>query len=123
MVAEKLQRKLVDALRQPGSRFTQGTGASAFQRPVLLLMNRSDDLPMMLTHCWTYRPLVHDVLGMHLNKVVLEERSSLEGGKTFWAASNPPPPTAVRKPFDLDVSDTLWASFANRPFQDVGGGA
>lgn len=35
-------------------------------------MDRDIDLPVMLSHTWTYQALVHDLLGMKLNKIQLE---------------------------------------------------
>lgn len=29
----------------------------------------------MLQHVWTYKPLVHDVLGMHANSITLEAKA------------------------------------------------
>jgi len=35
-------------------------------------LDRNVDLKTMLAHAWDYQPLVHDVLGMKLNKVAVE---------------------------------------------------
>lgn len=38
-------------------------------RPVLILLDRNFDLISQLSHTWTYSTLVHDILGMDLNRV------------------------------------------------------
>ena len=78
MVAEKLCERLRDHLLQPESLFsetrTSGSASSPLpapsqERPVLLLLDRNVDLGVMLHHPWTYQPLIHDLLGIHKNRV------------------------------------------------------
>ena len=35
---------------------------SSFQRPLLVILDRSTDLASLLHHTWTYQALAHDVL-------------------------------------------------------------
>lgn len=58
----------------------------------------------MMSHTWTYAPLVHDVLDMKLNRVIvtLEEK----GQKT-------------KRPHDLEANDFFWNRNAGNPFPQV----
>ncbi len=61
----------------------------------------------MLQHTWTYKPLVHDVLGLALNRVTVEEPASAPAAaavglapqapakKHFEARATPPRPRLV----------------------------
>ena len=50
---------------------TESGGALAsFRRPLLVLLERTADLATMMHHPWTYGALVHDTLGLKLNRVV-----------------------------------------------------
>lgn len=42
-------------------------------------------LLQMLQHVWTYKPLVHDVLGMHANSITIEAKA--EAGQLPGASS------------------------------------
>ena len=39
---------------------------------MLIILDRNLDLKTMLAHSWDYQPLVHDILGMKLSKVVVD---------------------------------------------------
>ena len=63
-VADRLDKKIRDNLRDSrNSLFQQESGALAFNRPVILLLDRNFDLMTPLAHSWTYQSLIHDVLG------------------------------------------------------------
>lgn len=101
-VGERLERKLRDNLRDTRNNLFTGDGVRlAYQRPVLILLDRGVDLATMLHHTWTYQALIHDVLELELNRVVLLG----EGGK--------------RKEYDLGVSDRFWLSQKGAPFPEV----
>lgn len=85
MVAQKLSEKLADHISSTGSSsFSKGGPASSFDRPVLILLDRTLDLLIMAHHTWTYQALVHDLLGMHLNtvKVDVESDAPAHDGET-----------------------------------------
>ncbi|CAF4185591.1 unnamed protein product, partial [Rotaria magnacalcarata] len=44
-----------------------------FQRPVLVILDRSIDLASLLHHTWTYQALAHDILDFKSNRVEIEE--------------------------------------------------
>jgi len=50
----------------------------------------------MLQHTWTYKPLVHDVLGMSLNRVTVEEAPPAAAAAVGLA-----PQTPVKKHFEV----------------------
>jgi hypothetical protein len=103
-VADGLGRRLHAQLRSHATLF--GGGASgALQRPLLLLVDRTEDLSVMLQHGWSYCALCHDLLGMRLNRLTVNE--SVEGG-------------GVRaRSYDLHESDAFWAEHIGSAFQVV----
>uniref|UniRef100_A0A915JEP6 Sec1 family domain-containing protein 1 n=1 Tax=Romanomermis culicivorax TaxID=13658 RepID=A0A915JEP6_ROMCU len=121
LVAEKLDKKIRDNLRDARNNLFTGDNARigqlSFQRPVLLIFDRSMDIATPLHHTWTYQALVHDVLltitqyllllahllqNFDLNRVIIGAESS-------------------RKPkeYDLTVNDKIWMSQKGSPFPVV----
>lgn len=65
MVAEKLDKKLRDNLRDTRNSLFTGdiqAGQFSFQRPLLVILDRNMDLATPFHHTWTYQALAHDVL-------------------------------------------------------------
>lgn len=105
MVAQKLDTKFRDHLLNSKSSIFAGESASgSFARPVLVLLDRNMDLLSMLSHTWTYAPLVHDVLDMKLNRVVVTLE---ENGRT------------TKRGHDLEANDFFWNRNAGHPFPQV----
>lgn len=71
MVARKLDSKLRDHLASRGANLFSNNASDAFQRPVLVILDRNVDLTPMVSHSWTYQALVNDVLDMKLNRVTV----------------------------------------------------
>lgn len=116
MVAEKLDKKLRENLRDPrNSLFVSEavqTGQFSFQRPLLVILDRNIDLATPLHHTWTYQALAHDVLNLNVNRVVIEEgveKSSHVGAK----------PRKKTKSFDLNPLDKFWGQHKGSPFPIV----
>ncbi|KAG0484297.1 hypothetical protein HPP92_008212 [Vanilla planifolia] len=102
MVAEALDLRLRDHLGIKNNLFSESGGlASSFQRPILCLFDRNFELSVGVQHDWSYRPLVHDVLGMKLNKI------SVQGEKSLI------------KSYVLDDSDPFWVSNSWSPFEKI----
>nr|CAD1821218.1 unnamed protein product [Ananas comosus var. bracteatus] len=102
MVASALDARLRDHLLAKPNLFSEGGGmAASFQRPVLCIFDRNFELAVGIQHDWSYRPLVHDVLDLKLNRVTL-----------------PGEKTAV-KSYELDDSDPFWAANSWSPFPKV----
>jgi hypothetical protein len=103
MVARKLDARLRDHIHN--TRQTAGVKQpqQAYQRPVLVLLDRTVDLVSMLSHSWTYQALVHDLCDLHLNRITLPAEES----------------SKARKAYDLDASDFFWQSNANTVFPSV----
>lgn len=122
--AEAVGRRLEERIRDLIARgsataelFSGGTGGpmvaaggegAGNQRPLLCILDRDVDLVAMLHHTWTYQAMVHDVLGMKLNKVNVPVDS---GGD-----SSAPPKTEV---YDIDESDAFWAAHAGDAWTDA----
>ncbi|KAJ8447429.1 hypothetical protein Cgig2_019423 [Carnegiea gigantea] len=102
MVASALDQKLRDHLLAKNNLFSEGGNfASSFQRPVLCLFDRNFELAVGIQHDFRYKPLVHDVLGLRLNRV------SVPGEK------------AGMKSFELDASDPFWVANGGLEFPEV----
>lgn len=120
MVAEKLDQKIRQNLRDSRNSFFSGSdfqrhGSSAlplmFSRPLLVILDRSIDMATPLSHSWTYQALAHDVLDLKLNQVYIEDSSSSD--------------TSVKKPkgkvsaYDLNPQDSFWSQQKGSPFPQV----
>uniref|UniRef100_A0A0D9XJ49 SEC1 family transport protein SLY1 n=1 Tax=Leersia perrieri TaxID=77586 RepID=A0A0D9XJ49_9ORYZ len=90
MVAAALDARLRDHLIAKPNLFTEAaaTTVASFQRPVLCLFDRNFELSVGIQHDWSYRPLVHDVLGLKLNKLKLPENYDLDDSDPFWVANS-----------------------------------
>lgn len=115
MVAEKLDKKLRENLRDArNSFFTSDSiqaGQFSFQRPLLVLLDRNLDIASMLHHTWTYQALGHDVLDLKLNRVEIEDVAEAKSGGLR--------PSKKRKAYDLNHSDKFWISQKGNPFPEV----
>lgn len=94
MVATQLDTRLRNHLALQSSEL--GRLGSSFQRPLLCIFDRDFELTAAVQHVWTYGSMVHDVLGMKLNKVVY-------GGKSY----------------ELDDPDSFWKENSTLPFPRV----
>jgi len=77
MVAAHLNKRLADHLVTRNNLFTEAGAAASFQRPLLCLFDRNFELAVAVQHVWTYQPLVHDVLGLTLNRTTVTVRRLL----------------------------------------------
>ncbi|GKB93192.1 sec1 family transport protein SLY1-like protein [Tanacetum coccineum] len=102
MVAVQLDRRLRDHLLVKNNLFSEsGNFTSSFQRPVLCLFDRNLELSVAIQHDFSYRPLVHDVLGLRLNKLSVKGEN---GGM---------------KSFELDRLDPFWVANGSLEFPGV----
>ncbi|TQD95059.1 hypothetical protein C1H46_019327 [Malus baccata] len=70
MVASALDQRLRDHLLSKNNLFTEGGNfVSSFQRPILCIFDRNFELSVGIQHDFRYRPLVHDILGLKLNRL------------------------------------------------------
>lgn len=118
MVARKLEKKLRENLWDARNNLfhmdaaSQAGGAFSFQRPLLVLVDRSIDMATPLHHTWTYQALAHDVLDLSLNRVVIAAGDGDEAGDAGGAK-------AKSKACDLDDRDRFWTSHKGSPFPTV----
>ncbi|XP_030512913.2 SEC1 family transport protein SLY1 [Rhodamnia argentea] len=101
MVAMALDQRLRDHLLSKNNLFTEGGVHSSFQRPILCLFDRNFELSVGIQHDFRYRPLVHDVLGLRLNRLNVQGE---KGGM---------------KSFELDSSDPFWVTNGSLEFPEV----
>ncbi|KAL4448182.1 hypothetical protein ABPG75_005401 [Micractinium tetrahymenae] len=112
-VAAQLDAKLRDALAGRSSLFSEGGAggaglAASLQRPLLCLFDRNFELSVVLQHAWTYKPLVHDVLGMRLNRITLQD-----------AAPTPGQPAGGKKSYEVDDADFFWSGHGKEQFPKI----
>ncbi|KAK9862629.1 hypothetical protein WJX84_008227 [Apatococcus fuscideae] len=114
-VAAQLDARLREHLQQRNNLFSEGHAglASSLSRPLLCLFDRNFELSVMLQHPWTYKPLVHDVLGLALNKVSVEVT---EGAGAAPPVIRAPP---KRQQFEVGEGDFFWEMSGPKPFQEV----
>ncbi|CAN6685150.1 unnamed protein product [Malus baccata var. baccata] len=102
MVASALDQRLRDHLLSKNNLFTEGGNfASSFQRPILCIFDRNFELSVGIQHDFRYRPLVHDILGLKLNRLNVQGE---KGGM---------------KSFELDSSDPFWVANGSLEFPEV----
>ncbi|WOK92848.1 SEC1 family transport protein SLY1 [Canna indica] len=101
MIAAALDARLRDHLIARNNLFTESGLTSSFQRPILCLFDRNFELSVGIQHDWSYCPLVHDVLGMKLNRVTM------------------PAEKGAAKSYELDDSDPFWVANSWSPFEKV----
>ncbi|CAK9150429.1 unnamed protein product [Ilex paraguariensis] len=102
MVASLLDQRLRDHLLAKNNLFSEGGNfTSSFQRPVLCIFDRNFELSVAIQHDFRYRPLVHDVLGLRLNRLNVQGE---KGGM---------------KTYELDRSDGFWVANGSLEFPEV----
>ncbi|KAF2358376.1 Sec1-like protein [Trinorchestia longiramus] len=118
-VAERLDRKLRDSLRDTRNTFFNATPSQGFQaghlnfhRPLLVLVDRTTDLATPLHHPWTYQALCHDLLSLSLNRVTLHlsDQMAKQGAKPKYGGV---------KEYDLGSEDVFWNTHKGSPFPNV----
>jgi len=113
IVGDKLDKKLRENLRDPRNSLfasdSMATGALSFQRPLLVILDRSTDLASLLHHTWTYQALAHDVLDFKLNRVEIEE---VDASATTTDGRH----ASKRKVYDLIPTDKFWKQQKGNPF-------
>lgn len=77
---------------------------------VMVILDRNIDLSVMVSHAWTYQAIIHDLLGLKLNRVKLEVAAK-DGSSS---SSN-----ATIRTYDLDSEESFWAEHASSPFPKV----
>ncbi|KAL1818829.1 hypothetical protein ACET3Z_013698 [Daucus carota] len=102
MVASLLDQRLRDHLLVKNNLFTEGGNFSgSLQKPILCLFDRNFELSVAIQHDFRYKPLVHDVLGLRLNRL------------------NVPGEKGGTKSFELDRFDPFWVANGSLEFPGV----
>eukprot|EP00794_Sanderia_malayensis_P019795 gene19795-21736_t len=116
MVAERLDKKIRENLRDRNSLFTSDiqSGSFSFHRPMLIILDRNVDLCTPLHHTWTYQALCHDVFDLKLNRVVVKEPPP----KLDFVQQTATLPKKDKK-YDLAPNDKFWYQHKVSPFPTV----
>lgn len=123
MVAGALDARLRDHLLAKPNLFTEAASAAvtSFQRPVLCLFDRNFELSVGVQHDWSYRPLVHDVLGLKQNKLKLPaEKYELDDSDKFWVANSWSPFPKVAE--EIEAQLAKYKQDVDEVNQRTGGG-
>lgn len=102
-VARTLDGRLRQVLQDRSNLFNEGAGiglSNSLQRPLLCLFDRNFELSVAVQHAWTYKPLVHDTLGLKLNRTA---PGSYLNGKSYEMSSN----------------DLFWQAHGNEQFPKI----
>lgn len=110
-VATALDARLREHLKSRSNLFTESSSGLTISRPLLCLFDRNFELSVMLQHVWTYKPLVHDVLGMQANSVTIDTKA--EAGQL--------PGTTSKKRYEVGDGDFFWESNGTLQFPEVAG--
>ena len=125
MIARELEKLLRDHVAGKGSGLfandlmsSSSSSAAAGaqpsqQRPLLCIFDRNFDVAAALQHPWTYQPLVHDILGMRLNRMdVAGDDDALDKAVGGRGAS--------KKSYELEESaDPFWRNHGDAIFPRV----
>ncbi|CAM9193347.1 unnamed protein product [Choristocarpus tenellus] len=107
MVAEHLNKLLGDHLMGSGTGFNTGPGGGIYQRPLVVVMDRSMDLVTALRHNSTYQALLDDVVDHRVNRVTVE-MDGREGQPKR------------KKTYDVDSeNDSFYRRFKGSPFPEA----
>ncbi|CAK7217342.1 Vesicle trafficking between the ER and Golgi [Sporothrix bragantina] len=112
IIATKLDRKLRDHLLSSKDNMFTGTGRPSSSagvpasRPVLVILDRNIDLTTMLLHSWSYQGLVHDLLGMKLNRVTIETPIDDKN----------PAKGVTKRTHDINATDFFWNKNKSQTF-------
>lgn len=112
-VAQSLTTKLREHLARRGNLFSEGGHAglaAPMSRPVMMLFDRNFELSTIVQHCWKYQPLVHDLLGLHLNRV------DIPSAPDTSAAKGPQQPAGQSKSYDVGEGDFFWTDNGAKEF-------
>lgn len=108
--AEMIARQLDQTIREHINSIDNVLDGSSWNRPVLVLLDRSIDLSVMVAHTWSYQTLIHDLLSYNLNRVKMEvEEEDKKSGKKV----------TLLKSFDIDCNEPFFAPRASSPFPNV----
>lgn len=104
-IGRVLDERLRTMLKSKGNPFSDAT--RVIQRPLLCFFDRNFELAAAVQHAWAYAPLVHDVLGLKLNRVMFFQ----EGDK---------PAAGQKKSYEVDSDiDFFWRENIGSPFPKV----
>eukprot|EP00210_Caulerpa_lentillifera_P006140 g5867.t1 len=112
-IASVLDDRIRSSLKSKHNLFSEAAGGlvSSLSRPLLVLFDRNFDLSMILQHTWSYKPLVQDLLDLHLNRVSIKEQegeSSSSGRAAIKATS-----------YDVDDTDFFWEKCGSFSFPKI----
>lgn len=103
MVGRKLDEKLRNHLKEKHHLFS---GQMNFQRPILVLLDRSLDIAVPLHHPWTYQALLHDLMDLRSNRVAVGGKyHNLDQNDEFWIKNKGAPFPKVAENVDRELKE------------------
>lgn len=102
-VARALEQQIRSSIQSRSNIFNESAGpglSTSLERPLLCLFDRNFELSVAIQHTWAYKPLVHDVLGLKLNRT---------------SAS----PYLDGKSYDLGIHDFFWEAYGKEQFPKI----
>ncbi|TDH73646.1 hypothetical protein CCR75_004255 [Bremia lactucae] len=111
MVAERLSSTIREHLNSRSGVFNESL--FSFQRPLLIIMDRTEDIAASLYHPSTYQALVDDVLSIEMNRVKVRVKAA-DGNEDGMDGRT------VERTYDLDVTtDNFFKMHAGSLFPDA----
>lgn len=111
MVAQKLHDLLREHVVGRSEVFSDAVSNAGYQRPVLIIMDRNEDLASALHHPSTYQALVDDLLGIYNNRVKVKLSKTDQDGTVKQMGE---------KTYDLDLTtDSFFEKHATSLFPDA----
>ena len=94
-----------------------GGNMNTFQRPLLLLVDREEDLVTPLRHTGSYQALMSDVLSLNMNRVTIRSRKEDNNGNSKGMGRNS---RGNMKVYDVDADeDQFFSKYANTLFPEA----
>ncbi|CAG9464851.1 unnamed protein product [Pedinophyceae sp. YPF-701] len=104
-IARLLEQRLREHIERRTGLFSDAA-VMAHNRPLLVLFDRNFDLATAIRHPWNYGPLVHDALGLKLNRLSVAEPGQDAGA-------------AAKHTYEVGHDDFFWEANAHHPFPKV----
>jgi hypothetical protein len=112
-VEKKLRNTMMNQMLLDGSLSTSAANSSTVisastnnrnKRPLLIIVDRSIDYTVCLQHQWMYRPIIHDLFSIHLNRINMKPDAESNNRK---------------KVYEIEPDDEFWNNNKDLSFPEV----
>jgi len=89
------------------------TKTTAKKRPLVIVLDRSVDYSVCLQHQWLYRPLIHDLFSIHLNRIHVNSTTTTGTNNSNTTKQE------KEKVYEIESDDMFWSRNKNVAFPNV----